>query len=184
MKRVAIFLAALTVLASIVLALPTPHDSSYGSSAVIHVSSPGPGPYATGSQQAVSWWGNGIPSGEHTIIEVWVATSSDVYMVWSGEKNFGIGTIQFSIKQDWPTTKAKYWAKVYLKNNRSTVAVSGDFTIYKASSGHYRRDEPATEEDPTTEEELTTEVDPTTEEELTTEDDPTIDGEPDPEQSE
>jgi hypothetical protein len=59
MKFFSILLITITLIATFAVAFPAPHEDS--SKQEIHVTSPGPGPWAVKSSQAVNWWSLHIP---------------------------------------------------------------------------------------------------------------------------
>ncbi|RIB08361.1 hypothetical protein C2G38_2111290 [Gigaspora rosea] len=91
----------------------------------IHVSAPGAGPWAVGSKQAISWWSNNIPSDSKVVAEI----KCDDKVVWRLlEEKCGTGTIYFKIGSDWDT-KSKYYAYVYLEDDKSCYGKGGEFTL-------------------------------------------------------
>ncbi|CAG8799205.1 5309_t:CDS:2 [Gigaspora margarita] len=84
----------------------------------IHVSAPGPGPWAVGSKQAISWWSNNIPSDAKVVAEI----------KCDDKEKCGTGTIYFKIGSDWDT-KVKYYAYVYLEDDKSCYGKGGEFTL-------------------------------------------------------
>ncbi|GBC03697.1 hypothetical protein RclHR1_05270006 [Rhizophagus clarus] len=126
MKFFTVLLIAITLIATFAVAIPTPNDD--GGKQEIHVSSPGPGPWAVKSSQAVNWWSLHIPS--DSVVGVKIIDKDDNFIVFEGDSHCGTGTLNFEVGEDWKVHH-EFYAVVFLKDNEDCKGFSGKFTIFK-----------------------------------------------------
>ncbi|CAB4421811.1 hypothetical protein RhiirA5_346503 [Rhizophagus irregularis] len=131
MKFFSLLLITIALIATFVVASPTPNE---GGSKEIHVSSPGSGPWAVKSTQAINWWSLNIPSDSIVIVKV-IDKSTDK-VVFEDKSKCGTGTINFEISEDW-NVKHEFIAVVYLKDNEECKGFSEKFKIFKTEEYGY-----------------------------------------------
>ncbi|KAG9300481.1 hypothetical protein G9A89_010107 [Geosiphon pyriformis] len=130
----------LTIAVTLILAVPVPQSTPPGGKnpptpgGLIKVTAPGKGPWAKGSQQAVSWDANvDVPKKyEQTvkiaIFEKNVTTNGlDKLIIQLGDKPYGNTWQGFTITTNF-TKGSSYYALVTLASNSSIWGTSGLFT--------------------------------------------------------
>lgn len=142
-------LFVLTLLTVATWAVPAPHNTGGGGEDKdkkppcdeIHVTSPGPGPWAIGSLQAVTWWSNSDnienPYSEGTTVSYKVfahTPSGDEEVTGDGPFRFGYGYAPLPIGCIYQPG-VKYYVKVTLdkpgKDGKPVCGTSGFFTVYR-----------------------------------------------------
>ncbi|CAB4482447.1 unnamed protein product [Rhizophagus irregularis] len=127
-KIFTIFTILFVLLATFVTSIPIEKRAKK----VIHVTSPGKGPWALKSDQVVSWWCNECKSDEDVIVRIIQkkSSSSNVEVYKKDGKNAFDGHLQFTIGKDWDVKK-KYFAEVTLKSDSKVVGKGVEFGIFK-----------------------------------------------------
>ncbi|GBB94041.1 hypothetical protein RclHR1_02280014 [Rhizophagus clarus] len=127
-KIFTIFTILLVLLATFVTSAPIEKRAKK----VIHVTSPGKGPWARKSDQVVSWWCNECDSNEGVTVRIiQIKSSSSKVEVFKQDANNAFnGHLQFTIGANWDVTK-KYFAQVTLKSDHNVVGKGVEFGIFK-----------------------------------------------------
>uniref|UniRef100_A0A1D1YEV7 Polyprotein n=1 Tax=Anthurium amnicola TaxID=1678845 RepID=A0A1D1YEV7_9ARAE len=125
-------LLLIALIATFAIAHPSPHGER--SSKEIHVSSPGPGPWAVKSSQAVNWWSLNIDHDASVTVEICDKDTGDV--VFKGKGKCGTGTLNFKVGEDW-NVKHTYFARVSLDSAPDCEGESGKFKIFKTDEYGY-----------------------------------------------
>ncbi|RIA93420.1 hypothetical protein C1645_735535 [Glomus cerebriforme] len=125
-KFFTIFTILIVLLATFVSTVPVEKCDK-----VIHVPSPGCGPFARKSTQVVSWWCVKCkPHDDVTVRILQVGSDCDVEVFKGHGNNAFSGSLSFKIGAHWNVHK-KYFAEVTLKNDPDIVGKGVEFGIFK-----------------------------------------------------
>ncbi|RIB17588.1 hypothetical protein C2G38_2087918 [Gigaspora rosea] len=99
----------------------------------IHVVSPGPGPWAVGSQQTISWWASGILGNPYVTVAVY-KVGNDTPLI-ANNKPLNTGTSKFSISGPGWSLKSTYYTQICIISISSPFCKNGTtFRITKHRS--------------------------------------------------
>ncbi|CAG8498269.1 9125_t:CDS:2 [Paraglomus occultum] len=127
--KVSRLLAILVVMfAALAVCSPIVNLSERQNTPVLHVPSPGPGPWAIESIQNVSWWCNECGQNDRVVIEI-IKNGTTVVRRTTGH-NANSGTKDFLIDPRWATVGDTFTVRV--TDTRLHVSgTSGPFTVFK-----------------------------------------------------